>query len=86
MKHLKKIKQVVGSSVEHLCWFDDFDSKESECVRRNVAPIIVTCEAIQSDLNCIYKNPRTRECMYILSKEDYANVPVELIRDLRSLR
>lgn len=83
MKNLRKIKRNIGSCVETLCWFDDFDSKESECVRRNLAPALIFCEAIQNDLNCVYKNPKTRCCMYRMGQNEYAFVPVELISDLR---
>ena len=86
MKILKKIKRKVGSCVETLCWFDDFDSKESECVRRNLAPALITCEAIQNHLDCVYKNPRTRECMYRLGQSEYAFVPIELVRALRDMK
>jgi len=86
MKQLKKIERVTGSSVERLHWFDDFDSTESTCVRRNLCSFLVTCEAIQDDLNCVYRNPRTRECMYRMGKEEYAFVPIELIKALREIR
>lgn len=86
MRQLKKIERVRGSSVERLCWFDDFDATEITCVRRNIAPILITCEAIQSDLKCIYKNPQTRECMYRMSKEEYTTIPIKLIKALKDFR
>lgn len=86
MKQLKKVERVRNSSVERLTWFDDWDSSETTCVRRNLCPILITCEAIQSDLNCVYKNTRTRECMYRMGQNEYAFVPIELVRALRKMR
>ena len=46
MKHLRKIQKVRGSSVEALTWFEDMNATEQTCVRRNILPIMVTCEYI----------------------------------------
>lgn len=86
MKQLKHIRRVIGSSVEELTFVDDWDNKKYTCVRRNLLPIMITCEVIQSDLNCQYKNPKTRECLYRMGQSEYAFIPVELVKALRDLR
>ena len=86
MKHLRKIQKVRGSSVEALTWFEDMNETEQTCVRRNILPIMVTCEGISGDINCPYRLARTRECLYRFSQDDYKNVPVELVRALKDLR
>ena len=86
MKQLRHIRRVIGSNVEELTFVDDWDSKKYICVRRNLLPVMITCEAIQSDLNCVYKNPRTRECMFRMGQNEYAFVPVELVKALREMR
>ena len=85
MKHLIKIKKRTGSSIENLCFFEDMDSSQSTCTRRNILPISIICVEA-NPLNCLYYRRGTGECGYKIPKEEYANVPIELIKSLRDIR
>jgi len=85
MKHLLKIRRPAGSSVETLIMFEDFDNTRTSCQRRNLGEMGNFCVEV-NPLNCPYWKRGTGECGYKMTAQEYKEVPVELIKDLRKMR